>query len=123
MLGGILSAAVLSAINTSVESTAGNEPLKMVKFLHGLLLIKNFRDAHAGPSGGAGPHGDAGPSSDAGPSGEGHREDEGGGGRRGRRGGGRGGKGRRGIPQKRVAEEGNARDTQTASRTSKRHRC
>jgi hypothetical protein len=61
MLGGILSAAALSAVNTAFESTADYELLRLLKVLHSLLTFRKFYDAGAGPSG------------------EGHREDEGGG--------------------------------------------
>jgi hypothetical protein len=109
ILGGMLSAAVLRAINTP---TANDEWLEMLMVLHSLLTLGKRRGVDVGLSG------------DAGPSGEGGREDGGGGGpgrREGGRGGGRGGKVRRGTPRKRTAEEeGNTRITRFSD---KRHRC
>ena len=99
-LGGILSAVVLRAI---VSPSSADDELEMVRFLHGLLVVRKS-------------------GLDAGLSGEGRREDEGGRGRRGGgRGGGRGGKGRRRTPQKRAAEEDDDTRHDTRSSNKRRH--
>ena len=64
-----MSAAALSAVNTSVESTADYELLRLLNVLHSLLTFRKYYETGAGPSG------------------EGHIEDEGGGGGIGRIGG------------------------------------